>query len=59
VQLAPVANLHHAEILEVLGREIRQHMLVHFIVAECLLVLAEAKAAQSGSHVHGLPFEQT
>ena len=58
-ELAPIAHRHHAEILEVLGREIRQHVLIHGIVAECLLVPAEAQAAQPGSHVHSLPSKQT
>ena len=59
LELAPIANQHHAEILKVFSREFRQHVLIHGIVAECGLVPAEAKAAQPGSHVHSLPSQQT
>jgi hypothetical protein len=43
---------HHADVFEVLGRQLRQNCFIDRILAECRLVLFEAKAPQPTSEVH-------
>ena len=52
-QKATVANHRDAEILEVLGRQLRQHPDVDPVVAECRLVLLKSQVSQELADIHG------
>jgi hypothetical protein len=51
-QDAAMSNRRHADIFEVLGRQLRQNCSIDRVLAECRLVLREAKAPQPTSEVH-------
>jgi hypothetical protein len=51
-QLAPVAYRRHADVLEIIGRHLRQHGPIDFVIAEVGLVSLEAQAAQPRRYVH-------
>ena len=51
-ELAAVASEHHAEILEILRRQLRQRFLIDLVVAESRLIPLEAQASQPRRYVH-------
>ena len=51
-QLAAVPDRGDAHLLQVVGRQLREHRSIDAVVAERRLVLAEAKAAEPGRYVH-------
>jgi hypothetical protein len=50
---APVANRGDPDVLEVVRRQLRQHVRIDLVVSEIRLVLAEAEAAKPPANVHG------
>jgi hypothetical protein len=50
--LAPMADHRDAEVLEILDRQLRQHVAVDLVVAERRLVLPEAEAPQPTADIH-------
>src|SRR6516162_3096045 len=59
-QLAPVAYRRHPDVLEIIGRQLRQHFPIDFVIAEVGLVSLETHSAQPGRYVHRrLPFNPT
>jgi len=50
---AAVANHRDAEVLEVLGRQLRQHPNVDPVGAECHLVLLKSQLSQEFADIHG------
>src|SRR6516225_289726 len=58
-QFAAVAPQHHAEILQILRRELGQGLLVDLMIAECDLVSIEAEAPQPDSYVHQAPLSSS
>src|SRR5215813_10689194 len=58
-QLAPVAYRRHADVLQIIGCQLRQHCPIDFVFAEGDLVLLETLAAQPRRYVHRAPpFEE-
>src|SRR5215472_10028285 len=51
-QLAPVAYYRHADVLEIIGRQLQQHSPIDFVLTERSLVSLEAQAVQPCRHVH-------
>src|SRR6516164_10986570 len=51
-QLAPVAYRRHPDVLEIVGRQLRQHFPIDFVIAEVGLVSLESQFAQPGRYVH-------
>jgi|SRR6516162_6490616 hypothetical protein len=47
----------HADVFEILGCQLRQNCFVDRVLAECRLVLSEAKAPQPTSEFHDWPPE--
>jgi hypothetical protein len=54
-ELAAVPQCGDAKLLEILRRQVRQDCLVYLILAECRLILSEAKAPQPDHDVHTAP----
>ena len=52
-QLTTMSDKSDTKILQILGRQARQDRVVDLILAECRLILFEAKAPQPTSDVHG------
>src|SRR5262245_5582045 len=58
-QLAPVAYRRHADVLQIIGCQLRQHCPIDFVFAEGDLVSLETLAAQPRRYVHRAPpFEE-
>src|SRR6516162_2854504 len=51
-QLAPVAHRRHADVLEIIGGQLRQHCPIDFVFPEGDLVSLETQAAQPRRYVH-------
>jgi hypothetical protein len=51
-QATPVADQGNAEILQVIGRQTRQHLLVDLVLAESLLVSLQPEPPQPAPNVH-------
>jgi hypothetical protein len=51
-QLAPMADRGDAEILQVIGGQVRQQHIGDVILAECRLVLLQAQALQPTADIH-------
>src|SRR5215472_4971930 len=51
-QHAPVAYRRHADVLQIIGRQLRQHCPIDFVIAEGGLVSLETQAAQPRRYVH-------
>ena len=49
-----MADRCHAEVPEVLGRQLGQDYLVYRVFPECLLVAFQAEAAKPGTNIHGI-----
>ena len=54
-QLAPVTDRRHADILQIIGCQLRQHCPIDFVFAEGGLVSLETLAAQPRRYVHRAP----
>jgi hypothetical protein len=50
-----MSDRRHPDVFEVLGCQLRQNCFVDRVLAECRLVLSEAKAPQPTSEVHDWP----
>jgi len=50
-----MSDRRHADVFEVRGCQLRQNCFVDRVLAECRLVLSEAKAPQPTSEVHHWP----
>jgi hypothetical protein len=50
-----MADRHHADLLEILGRQAGQHPFVDLVCAERRLVLLEPKTAEPCRNVHARP----
>ena len=48
-----MADRRHAEVCEVLGRQLGEACLIDRVFPECLLVAFQAEAAQPGRDIHG------
>jgi hypothetical protein len=57
-QLTTVSNNPDTEVLQVLRRQVRQDLLVDRVLAECRLILFEAKAPQPTPDIHESAIEQ-
>jgi hypothetical protein len=53
-QLAPVTYRRHADVLEIIDRQLRQHCPIDFIIAKVGLVSLEAQAPQPRLNVHAV-----
>ena len=51
-QLAAMADRGHADADQVVGRQLRQHIAIDIVVAECRRVLFKPQPAQPRHHVH-------
>src|SRR6516165_950387 len=51
-QLAPVAYRRHADVLQIIGRQLREHRPIDFVLAKGGLVSLQTKAPQPGRYVH-------
>jgi hypothetical protein len=55
-QHAPVAYRRHADVLQIVGRQLGQHCPIDFVVAEGRLVSLKTQASQPRRNVHQPPF---
>ena len=54
-QPAPMADRRDAEFLDVVGRQVAQHLYIDRVLPERLLVLLQSEAAQPFGYIHDAP----